>query len=268
MKKVVIGLLMPVFLSVACSKPVVYDDAKSVEENLTALEKGLTPDEAELLKNTISKAMIGAAFANALGMDKGVVNSLFTGKTARQIVDEAKLNLCNEAKDDVLAKSKKIEELKAKISQQEAYKTELAKVEVDGLLAEQKVFYMTEKVIKLNIKNNHSKTLKRLGIHVIYKSDDRELPWSEFDMNISPEGGLQSGEVTKGTYNAPWSFRGEIHKGAKAIMSANWLVFADDSEIRINDKLPKELETSNKELETANKQLQEVQAKWSCQASK
>lgn len=270
MRKTIFGLLMFVTLTTNCANAPVYEDSKSVEENLTALEKGLTPDEVDLLRETIGAAVMGAAFAKAFGMDVGkdVVKSAFTGKTARQIVDDAKAELCQDAKNKVVANSKTIEEIKAKISQEEAYKTELAKVEVSGTLVEQKIFYTTEKVVKLNIKNNHSKTLKRIGFHVVYKSDGRELPWSEFDVNIAPEGGLQTGETEKGTYRTPWSFKGDIHKGAKAIMSATWLEFADGSEIKLDDRLPEKLTSANKDLAEANKKLQEVQAKWGCQVSK
>jgi hypothetical protein len=118
------------------------------------------------------------------------------GKTASQVIAEAKaLEKTRKDKERQQALAE-IEELKAKQMRSQTARAELAKFEVSRsrfrLVAQQ--FGRPQPVVELSVVNNTSHAIARAYFKGTIASPGRSVPWHSDDFNYSISGGLEPGE--------------------------------------------------------------------------
>lgn len=226
----VYALLMLVLATMAitgCSDPTIDASSEAkMKESVAKVRESLPEakrvdfDQAVQLI-AFSQIDMKSLFANG-GDVEGKMRDALNGKTAEQVLAQAKQI---QAERKTREKEQALAEIRELVAKRD--KAEQAKQQLDKFQVVRSRFYMRERqylgkqpIIELTVKNGTDQAISRAYFSGTIASPDRSVPWHEDQFNYSISGGLEPGEEATWTL-APNSYSdwGKVDAPADAVFT-------------------------------------------------
>lgn len=254
-------------LMVGCSDPTIDastdESLKQSAERVRDSLEGENQKEFEealqtILMSQATQALVASAFGAAAGDPMAQGRRTVDGKTAEQIIADARAMKARQAereREQALQEAKEIDE------ELEGLREKLDKIksdESDPLPVLKSRFYwsesdfLSEPVIEITVRNNTKTAISRAYFDAVVSSPGRSVPWVADSFNHSISGGLEPGEETTWSL-APnrYSEWGRVPQDRNDLIMTAVAVEADgpDGETLFERLDPTELEEKITELE-------------------